>query len=156
MPQIVDEIVSRGVNILLVDDNPQLRTLLALLLTKDGNYDVLTASNGEEALDLSRHRPERIDILVTDIDMEGMNGIDLYRNIRKDRPEIAVIFISGQGDCSRESLPEYPLLEKPFGLRQFVATVAGVSRQLKSRIRPSEPPMFSRSGVILPVPRGAR
>ena len=55
--------------VLLVDDEPEIRTLLMYLLMRDGGYDVMTASSGEEALDLSRNRSEKIDILITDIDM---------------------------------------------------------------------------------------
>jgi DNA-binding NtrC family response regulator len=155
MPQEVEEGVSRDV-VLLVDDDPQLRKLLALLLMKDGSYHVLTASNGEEALDLSRHRPEKIDILITDIDMGAMNGIDLYGHIQQDRPEIAVLFISGKADDFRKSIPECPLLEKPFRLQQFLATVAEVSQQLKTKIRRSKSPALSRSDVMLLVTRGPR
>ena len=112
--------------VLLVDDEPQIRALLVYLLIRDGGYHVMTASSGEEALELSRNRSEKIDILITDIDMGSMNGIGLYRHFREERPETAVLFISANGDNIRESLPECPVLEKPFLPRQFVAKVAEV------------------------------
>jgi CheY-like chemotaxis protein len=116
---------SAAVEVLLVEDEPLVRNLLALTLMKYG-YHVVAASSGEDALNLSRKRPEKIDILVTDIEMPGMNGIELYMQIREERPETAVLFISGRVDCFRESLPECPFLKKPFGLQQFVEKVAEV------------------------------
>jgi two-component system cell cycle sensor histidine kinase/response regulator CckA len=116
---------SAAVEVLLVEDEPLVRNLLALILMKYG-YHVVAASSGEDALNLSRNRLEKIDILVTDIEMPGMNGIKLYKQIREERPETAVLFISGRADCFLESLPESPFLKKPFGLRQFVEKVAEV------------------------------
>jgi DNA-binding response OmpR family regulator len=81
---------------------------------------------GEEALDLSRNLSDRIDILITDIDMGEMSGIELYTHIRKERPETAVLFISADVDRIHESLPECSALEKPFNTAQFVARVAEV------------------------------
>lgn len=112
-----------GVNVLLVDDEPQLRKLLANLLSRDQSYHIMTASSGEAALDLSRNRSERIDLLITDIDMGEMSGIELYTHIREERPETRVLFISAMAHSIRESLP---VLQKPFMPRQFVAKVAEV------------------------------
>ena len=111
------------VNVLLVDDEPQIRKLLANLLSRDQSYHVITASSGEEALDLSRNRSEKIDILITDIDMGKMSGIELYRHIREERPETEVLFISAMAHRIGESLP---VLQKPFMPQQFVAKVAEV------------------------------
>src|SRR5260370_22629234 len=100
--------------VLLVDDEPQIRSLLVYLLIRDGDYHVITASSGEEALNLSRNRSERIDILITDIEMGRMSGIELYRRIREERPEAAVLFISSMGRRITETLPECRVLQKPF------------------------------------------
>src|SRR5580765_9016273 len=101
---------SKATEVLLVDDDPQLRTLLAKLLSRDQSYRVMTASCGEEALDLSRNRSERIDILITDIDMGKMSGIELYGHIKKERPETGVLFISAVAHGILESPP---MLQKP-------------------------------------------
>jgi two-component system cell cycle sensor histidine kinase/response regulator CckA len=120
---MVQNDLSRSIEVLLVDDEPQIRKLLTYLLSQDQSYHVMTASSGEEALDLSRNRSERIDILITDIDMGKMSGIELYRRIREDRPETEVLFISATAHRIGESLP---VLQKPFLPRQFVAKVAEV------------------------------
>ena len=119
---------SSSTEVLLVDDDPQLRTLLAKLLSRDQSYRVMTASSGEEALDLSRNRSERIDILITDIDMGKMSGIELYGPIKKERPETGVLFIPAMAHGILESLP---MLQKPFMPRQFLAKVAEVLSTLK-------------------------
>ena len=125
MPEQV-EIASTHVKVLLVDDEPQIRNLLRHLLMKVENYYVLTASSGEEALILSREHSERIDILITDIEMGGMSGVQLYSHFQQERPETPVLFISGKADGFRKLLPDCPLLEKPFPLQEFIAKVAEV------------------------------
>jgi DNA-binding NtrC family response regulator len=106
--------VARSTEVLIVDDEPQVRKLLANLLSRDQNYHVMTASSGEEALDLSRNRSDGIDILITDVDMGGTSGIELYEHIRNERPETAVLFISAIAHRIRESLPDCAVLQKPF------------------------------------------
>jgi CheY-like chemotaxis protein len=81
-------------------------TLLRNLLQRDGGFNITQASSGEEALELSRNLCGRIGILITDIDIEGMSGIELYTRIREERPETAVLFISANVDCILQSLPE--------------------------------------------------
>ncbi len=68
----------------------------------------------------------RIDILITDIDMGKMSGIDLYKELRQERPSIRVLFISGKAQGFRKALPDAPLLEKPFPLAKFISTVRDV------------------------------
>jgi DNA-binding NarL/FixJ family response regulator len=104
---------SKVVHVLIVDDQPQLRNLLTNVLQRDGGFHVTEASSGEEALDLSRNLCDRIDILITDIDMGEMSGIELYAHIREERPETAVLFISADVDRIHESLPECSVLENP-------------------------------------------
>jgi two-component system cell cycle sensor histidine kinase/response regulator CckA len=130
MPNDIDA-VSDAQIVLLVDDEPQIRTLLEHLLLKEERYQVLTAGSGEEALDVSRQCPDKIDLLITDIDMGKMNGIQLYRHIREERPDTAALFISGKADGFRDSLPQCPLLEKPFPLGKFVQTVQEVLARFK-------------------------
>lgn len=81
--------------ILLVDDEAGIRKVLGISLS-DMGYEVLTAENGEEALKLFReHGPA---IVLTDIKMPGMDGIEVLRKIKKENPETEVIVITGHGD----------------------------------------------------------
>ncbi len=80
---------------LLVDDEPGILRVLGISLA-DRGYEVLTASDGEEALGVFRNAgPE---IVLTDIKMPGMDGIALLRKIKEERPETEVIMITGHGD----------------------------------------------------------
>jgi signal transduction histidine kinase/FixJ family two-component response regulator len=81
--------------LLLVDDEEGIRKVLGISLSDIG-YQVFTAENGEEALEIFRR--ENPPIVLTDIKMPGMDGIELLRKIKHDNPDTEVIMISGHGD----------------------------------------------------------
>lgn len=81
--------------ILLVDDEKDIREVLRLPLS-DLGYDVLEAENGEEALCLFERRQPPL--VLTDIKMPGMDGIELLQKIKQANPEAEVIMITGHGD----------------------------------------------------------
>jgi len=84
----------KKINILVVDDEPLVRRSLSEFLTLEG-YCVSTASNGREALELLKNYTA--DIVITDIKMPELTGIQLLQQIRLNYPDIAVIFITGYG-----------------------------------------------------------
>ncbi len=81
--------------LLLVDDEEDIRDVLQLPL-EDLGYAVLTADNAETALSI--FRSQHPDIVLTDIKMPGMDGIELLREIKTERPDTEVIMITGHGD----------------------------------------------------------
>ena len=81
--------------ILIVDDEQDIRDVLALTLA-DLGYDVLTAEEGEEAFGL--FQKDSPPIVVTDIKMPGMDGIELLQKMKQENPETEVIMITGHGD----------------------------------------------------------
>jgi signal transduction histidine kinase len=81
--------------LLLVDDEEDIREVLQMPL-EDMGYEVLTADNAESALSIFRSRGP--DIVLTDIKMPGMDGIELLREIKKERADTEVIMITGHGD----------------------------------------------------------
>jgi len=81
--------------ILVVDDEADLRDILKIYLEELG-YVVETAPNGQAGLE--RFREQRPPIVMTDIKMPGMNGIDLLQHIKDEDPETEVIMITGHGD----------------------------------------------------------
>jgi CheY-like chemotaxis protein len=112
--------------ILLVDDEAGVRDVLARGLQEMG-YRVIEATSGYQALEILQHRAGEIDLVVTDLAMPGMTGIDLARQAAESSPFLPFIFVSGQ---PRELLPElqdlglgHPLLEKPFTPDALVAQV---------------------------------
>lgn len=81
--------------ILLVDDEEGIRKVLGISLM-DSGYDVLSAASGEEALAIFRHsNPE---IVLTDIKMPVMDGLELLKIIKEESPETEVIMMTGHGD----------------------------------------------------------
>jgi signal transduction histidine kinase len=122
---------ARGV--LLVDDSPPLRASLAAALRAAG-YRVLVAASGAEAVDLVRRRGGEIDVLVTDVVMPGMTGIEAAREIREVRPDLRVVIISGFADVHEDELPEDAVfLAKPFAPPQLVEKIGAV---LGEELRP--------------------
>jgi len=81
--------------ILLVDDEAGIRKVLSIALT-DGGYAVTTAENGAEALRVFRELAPAI--VLTDIKMPGMDGIELLRHIKAESPDTEVIMFTGHGD----------------------------------------------------------
>ncbi len=81
--------------LLLVDDEESIRTVLSISLM-DSGYHVLTAENGKEALRIFRE--EAPEIVLTDIKMPGMTGVELLGRIKGLNPDTEVIMISGHGD----------------------------------------------------------
>lgn len=81
--------------ILLVDDEPGIRKVLGIYLADKG-YEVATAENGEDALRLFRATAPAI--VLTDIKMPEMDGIELLQRIKAERPETEVIMFTGHGD----------------------------------------------------------
>ncbi len=83
--------------ILLVDDEEGIRKILGISLA-DCGYDVITAANGEEALQL--WRKEKPEIVLTDIKMPVMDGIELLKRIKEESPDTEVIMLTGHGDLT--------------------------------------------------------
>ena len=115
--------------ILLVDDEAALVHAIGEFLRESG-FMVLDAFSPQDALDLAKEYPGRIDVLVSDVVMPGLRGPDLHHQIVEFQPEIKVLFMSGYA----EGLPDMKLppgaafLQKPF---RFSALLEGL-RQLQS------------------------
>ena len=101
--------------ILIVDDEQIMREPLADWLEMDG-YFVDTAASGEEAMEKLKHT--RFDIMLVDIKMEGMSGLDVLREVKEDDPDTAVVMITAYGsiqtaiEAMKNGAHEYLL--KPF------------------------------------------
>ncbi len=99
--------------ILLADDDPLVRNLIQLMLVKE-RYIVLTAGDGQEALEIFDKFSEPIHLLLTDVRMPRMDGWTLAEIIRKKRPDIRIIVISGEtATTTAEQNPADAFLRKP-------------------------------------------
>jgi DNA-binding NtrC family response regulator len=91
---IVNEPQSPKRTILLADDDQQVREMLAYVLEAYG-FHVIKASDGFEACGLFMNAPDQIDLLVSDVLMPKMNGVEAYRIMRRVKPDLPAILISG-------------------------------------------------------------
>src|SRR5690606_11343556 len=102
--------------VLVVDDEPLMRTVMKRVLVDEG-YDVVTAAHPREALELARNGP-RPDVVLTDLLMPGMDGVELARRLRDRWPGVAFVFMSAVTDAAQvsrlESRDGGVYLEKPF------------------------------------------
>jgi DNA-binding response OmpR family regulator len=122
--------------ILVADDEPLLRNLIARLMQKDG-YFVLSAADGHEALELSRNYPGTIDLVVTDVNMPRMNGTDLCGHLMEERPGIKMLIMSG-ADVRKivSQNANLPFLPKPFDGQMIRARVRAI---LAAPVQPAIP-----------------
>ena len=122
-------------NILVVDDDRSMREFLDILLAREG-YHVSLAANGEEAFRILKMN--NFDLLITDIRMPDLNGIDVLKEAKVVSPEIVVVLISAfaTAETAVEAMREgaYDYLPKPFKVREFKRIVKDA---LKSKRQPS-------------------
>jgi CheY-like chemotaxis protein len=110
---------SRKQTVLVVDDDAILRELLARVLVDEG-YAVLTAEDGEQALAIASTLDGQLGLVVTDILLPVMDGLELAARLAYLEPPPPVMFISGFTDD--RDVPG-PMLAKPFGPAAFIEQV---------------------------------
>ena len=106
--------------VLLVEDEPMVRTVAERALTRHG-YTVVTANNGEEALEVIA-RGEPIALLISDVVMPLMDGPTMVREARKSRPDLPILFMSGYAEEQlRKSIDidHVAFLPKPFSVQEL-------------------------------------
>jgi CheY-like chemotaxis protein len=114
-------------SVLVVEDDASVRDYLSAALETVGrSLRVRSAANGREASDLLAR--EGADLVLTDLNMPEMNGVDLVRHVRVAYPGVLLILMSGasgdwQSQLQREGLDELPLLTKPVSVSQLVELV---------------------------------
>jgi len=110
--------------VLIVDDEEQMRELLAKVLEKNG-YQVTTAGDGGQALTLLEKEP--MDLVVTDVRMPGLDGMEALKAIKELNPEIVVIIMTAFGsiDQAVQAVKEgaYDYINKPFKIDEMLLTI---------------------------------
>jgi two-component system alkaline phosphatase synthesis response regulator PhoP len=116
--------------ILVVDDEQAVLDLLVYNL-KRAHYEVQTASDGRQALDVARHFEP--DLVLLDLMLPGMDGLDVCRELRRQRSQLPVIMITARGEEVDRvvglELGADDYLVKPFSVRELVARVRAVLRR---------------------------
>ncbi len=120
-----EEVRGGSETILVVDDDVSLRKLLADSLGPLG-YRILTASGGEEAIQLFQPETGKVDLLLTDLVMPGMDGRELANSLKERDPLLKVIFMSGYADNllpAGSEIEKGQFLRKPLSLRKLAQKV---------------------------------
>lgn len=127
-PRFGDLPKGSGESILLVDDEATVLKVTCRLLEKLG-YHVRTAAAGPEALEIFEATPDGFDLVLTDVVMPRMTGIELARRIRLSDPDQPILFTSGYttreyGNAPDE--PPRPFMPKPFSMAEIAHAVKDV------------------------------
>ena len=122
--------------LLLVEDEANVSSVLAELLTEQG-YQVLIASDGEEALTVFRQHASRIHLVISDIHMPGINGYEFARRLKALSPQTKIILISGNAEDraskDRDDTLIAALLPKPFSSQTLTRTIRTVLTEKASQ-----------------------
>ena len=124
--------MSASLSILIVDDNPPMAIAMRDILALKG-YQAYTANSGVEALEIMRDHP--VDILLTDVKMPGMNGVELCRETRKEHPNITGILMTAYSadDLIQQGKAEgiKTVLTKPVDINFLLAYLSVAKRPIK-------------------------
>lgn len=113
-----------GETILLVEDEPVVRSLMVEVLTELG-YQTLEAGDANEALAITESS-QRIDLLVSDVGLPGMNGRQMADIVRQQRPALKILFATGYAESAAASDflgPDMAVITKPFDIESFATKV---------------------------------
>lgn len=133
--------------ILIVDDEQNMRVALFEVLSRNG-HDVAVAENGEMALEMIAKQPP--ELVITDIKMPGMDGLELLRQVKALRPELPVVIMTGFAtvDTAVEAMKQgaFDYLLKPFPVEVIEETVARVFALQRRLPQPADRPGVQKTG----------
>ncbi|MDD2541822.1 MAG: sigma-54-dependent Fis family transcriptional regulator, partial [Desulfuromonadaceae bacterium] len=125
--------------ILIIDDEKDIRTALAGILEDEG-YQVLTAESGAEGIECARQ--ELPDLILLDIWMPGMDGLETLEKLKEQLPQITVIMISGHGTIETAvratKLGAFDFIEKPLSLEKVLISVSNALQLQKLKVENAE------------------
>jgi PAS domain S-box-containing protein len=122
---------TRAATVLVAEDDAMVRRIVLKILRKHG-YTVLEATDGEEALALWRANADRVELLLTDVQMPRMNGRALARTVATERPELPVVYMSGYDADAVAAVPNAPagpFVAKPFTEAELLAGIRTALQQ---------------------------
>jgi len=119
-------------HILVVDDEPAVLKLITALLKTRG-YKTLGAANGEEAFALFKQHKDDLRLVITDVVMPEMGGVELAVQIRSLRPNLPVLFVSGFCEKIPASLKQCEALDKPFKFQELLKKIDNILTSASQR-----------------------
>ena len=124
------DVAPRRPQVLVVDDQPTIRSIVQRVLAEDG-YEVLEAESGEAALGLTAELRAPVDLIILDLEMPGMRGDELAARLLAIQPRVPLLFISGTGSDGDADGLASPLLSKPF-------TIEALKQSVRALVAPGE------------------
>ena len=116
-----------GERVLVVEDNLEVGRFATQIL-EDLGYETAWATNAEEALIKLDVPGARYDLVFSDVVMPGMSGLELAKELRRHRPELAVVLASGYSDVlAREENHGFELLQKPYSAKQLARALSNAT-----------------------------
>ena len=138
-----------GERILVIEDDPSILRGLQLNLGMEG-YAVRSASDGETGLTLAR--AERFDLLVVDLMLPRLSGLEVIRELRQDDPDLPVLILSAKGQESDKvaglQLGADDYMVKPFSLKELLARIGALLRRRRARGETGAPRSVRRAGPV--------
>lgn len=117
--------------LLVIDDELSMREVLSIMLAKE-NYEVLTAADGEEGIRLVREAQPRV--VLVDIRLPGMDGLQVLSEIRKIDPQIPVIMVTAISDLKvaqeAEKKGAFGYIVKPFTIREIKSVLQEAEKRI--------------------------
>lgn len=119
--------------ILIVDDEPDMLKLLSMILREKTPYEIVTTNNPIEALELAKN--VNFDLVITDLKMPGLDGLQLLEEVKKRDEDVPVIIITAYGtiDAATEAIQKggFDFITKPFKKEQILFTIEKALKWLK-------------------------
>ena len=127
----------KGARVLVVEDNAQVGTFATQALRELG-YDSVHAADAAAALAELERGHDRFDIVVSDVVMPGMSGVELGREVRRRYADLPFILTSGYSDVlAKEGSHGFDLLHKPYSVEQLAQVLARAARRSRAHAHPS-------------------
>ena len=119
--------------ILIVDDEPDMLKLLSMIIREKTSYEVTTTNNPVEALDLAQKNP--FDLVITDLKMPGLDGIELLDAVKQVDTDMPIIIITAYSsvEAAAEAIQKggFDFITKPFRKEQILFTIDKAMKWLK-------------------------
>jgi len=137
--------------ILIVDDEINIRMTLKDILEDEG-YETCMAGTGEKAIKTASK--ENVDMVILDVKLPGIDGIETFKNIHKDKPELDVLMISGHSDISTAvnavKLGAYDFIEKPLSMIKILTAVRNIKEKqsLQNKVFQEENAQYEKNKLI--------
>lgn len=141
-------------HILVIDDQESMQSIISQML-KDKGYQVSTASDGEEGLNLLNQNPDSFDLVLADVNMPKIDGFEFLKTVKNTHPQKPVILMTGVNkDAAKVLGEEYQadaVIEKPFKVEEVLAVIRRIMEGKKITKEMTVAEALRVKPVIIPI-----